>query len=467
MSEKSSERQRGQSIIIVAGALVVLVMFVAITVDVTDAYYHRRIAQNAADSAALAGAGELGHQINDELYNDTAIKLRMNDFGERNGVPDTNGLLADFTNNNVEGYYLNQAGQRISVALGYDDEGVIGYGFATVGNGSVPPNAWGIEAVTYITAPTWFGGVFGMDGYPLSAEAAVVLGESCGVGCVIPVATHTDTLKFIADSPDALTPCMNIWNGYGPGNFGWLNWDWQASLGDYDPPPDFMEQRGGGEYIPPLDCKTDDCSSNCLGQNLDPEAECNSGFITVGDWAAGVPGVTNDVKIRRHLQWYIGFPEWVNNPGHGDCPVDAYNDNQCPDPAPYHDVTIVVYGPSIDGTTNWMGQVITGTGVITGGSGCGKVSTNSGDLWADMHGDFYNVVGFARMRLLGYQLSQGESFDPWIEPSRCITTGLHDMAYGDPPNDGNRLTATFLGWADGVAGKCDAIGTTYGLQITK
>jgi Flp pilus assembly protein TadG len=449
MNERISERQRGQSIVIVAGALVVLVMFVAITVDVTDAYYHRRIAQNGADGAALAGAGELGHQINDQVFNDTAIKILMNDYGERNGIHDTNGILADFTNNNVEGYYLDQAGQRITGTV--------------VGGGYVPVGAWGIEAVTYITAPTWFGGVFGMDGYPIGAEAAVVLAESCGVGCVIPVATHTDTLKYVADDDEDLAPCINIWNGVGPGNFGWLNWDWQISLQEYD--TGFI--RPTGQYSVPVDCQGDECSSRCLTDNLDPENACNSGFVTVGDWAAGSSGVSNDIKPRQHLQYYIGFPEWTDVKHQDDCPVDL-NDNQCPPQSPFHEVTVVVYGPTITGT-NWMGQVIGASGVITDGSGCGKVEGNSGDLATDMQGQFYNVVGFARMRLLGYQLSQGESWDPWISPTECYTdpAGLSAGVYGEPPNDGNRLTAIFLGWADGIAGECEAIGTTYGLQITK
>jgi len=49
---------RGQSIILVAVVIMALFVFVAITVDMSRAYYMRRQMQNAADAAALAGAGE-------------------------------------------------------------------------------------------------------------------------------------------------------------------------------------------------------------------------------------------------------------------------------------------------------------------------------------------------------------------------------------------------------------------------
>jgi uncharacterized membrane protein len=136
---KARQRQQGQSVILVAAAMLALLLFVAIAVDMSKAYVDRRVAQNAADGAALAGARRLAYQINSDLYDDAAIQIEMNDFGERNGVLDTNGVLADQINANVEGYYLNEKGNQIG----------------QVGQGSVPSKAWGIEAVTYITHLLW------------------------------------------------------------------------------------------------------------------------------------------------------------------------------------------------------------------------------------------------------------------------------------------------------------------------
>ena len=65
MEENNERRQHGQSIVLVAVALVALVIFAAIAVDVANTYVHRRTAQNAADAAALAGARDLGRQLNE------------------------------------------------------------------------------------------------------------------------------------------------------------------------------------------------------------------------------------------------------------------------------------------------------------------------------------------------------------------------------------------------------------------
>jgi hypothetical protein len=411
MNEKDHEKQRGQSIILVAVALVALVIFVALAVDLSDAYYHRRTAQNAADSAALAGGGELARQINRDARNDRRIQTEMNDFAERNDIPDTNGIPGDPVNANVEGYYLDRDRNRIR----------------PVGEGVVPDDVWGIEAITYITSPTYFAGIMGVNGLRLNADARVFFGAACGVGCVVPIATHIDTITQVAPT-DGYTPCVNIWNGEGPGNFGWLNWSWQIA------------NPKAGAASPPVECKTDDCSSLCLAENLDPDGYCASGWIAVGDWAAGTTGVSNDVKVRRMLQEYIGIEEHPN-------------DDHVYDPIEF---IVVVYGPG----ENSVSGGIEAPGVITDGTGCGKAT----DPYT-MHGQFYNVVGFAQMQLLGYQLSQGGPYDPpppdWpdFSPTQCITMGVV------PPNNGNRLTAVFRKWVQGAGGTCDSVSTVDGLGL--
>jgi Flp pilus assembly protein TadG len=55
-----SARQRGQALVIVALMLIVLIGFLALAIDVGNAYAERRFMQNAADAGALAGARALG-----------------------------------------------------------------------------------------------------------------------------------------------------------------------------------------------------------------------------------------------------------------------------------------------------------------------------------------------------------------------------------------------------------------------
>lgn len=431
MTENENPKQQGgQSLIIVAGALVVLVIFVALTVDLGNTFYHRRTAQNGADGAALAGGNELGRQHNAGVYSDLQIHRKVNEFAELNDVPDTNGIPGDEFNDNVEAYYLYGNGTRI---LGQD---------GMVGNGTVPAAANGIEAVTHMTATAYFGGILGYEGYPVSAVAAVVFGNACGLGCVVPIATHDKTIDDVGVADDGkVTPCFNIWNGEGPGNFGWLNWSFQIAH------PELSADN------PPVECKQDDCSSICLATNLEPD-HCNSGFVRVGDWTAGTTGVSNDVKVRNQLETYIGDPdcypleytaetEWVTGDNRWDGVCDPNRE-----PIPF---TVVVWGA---GDNIWADGFIS-TGVITDGSGCGDV-----DQYGDPKGLNYNVVGFAKMQLLGHQLSQGKAYDPVISPSDCVTVSLSTQG-------GNRLTAVFLGWVDGTAGTCEAKGTVDGLSLFK
>jgi putative Flp pilus-assembly TadE/G-like protein len=55
----SAHRERGQVTVFVLGMAMVAVAVVGVAVDGTRAFLARRTLQNAADSAALAGAGEL------------------------------------------------------------------------------------------------------------------------------------------------------------------------------------------------------------------------------------------------------------------------------------------------------------------------------------------------------------------------------------------------------------------------
>ena len=277
MTREKSQRQQGQSVIIVAVIFVALLIFAAIAADVGNGYYNRRTAQNAADAAALAGGRQLAWQINEYGNSfapggDTPIKADMDDFAERNGISDSGGALGDATNKNVVGFYLDEEGNRLSSSE-------IGTFW------SVPANTMGIEAITYITATTFFGGLFGIDGLPLTATASVLLEGTCSVTCVVPIATYDldqdpDMDDFVpSPDPDPLPSggydwaswltegrCYNIWNGSGPGNFGWLNWSLQGRL-----------------------CQAGDCSSNCLADNLAPQV-CESGWIKVGDLVAGSTG---------------------------------------------------------------------------------------------------------------------------------------------------------------------------------
>ena len=262
-----SDRQKGQSLILVAVALVVLVLFAAIAVDASDGYFYRRTAQNAADAAALAGGRSLAQQASAGAYDGDAIKASMNGLAEQNDIPDTDGTPANAENNNVVGYYLDQDGNHLT-------ESPIG----TPGGDALAGESWGVEAVTYITAPTFFGGIIGLDGIPVQASAAVMLQGACAASCVVPISAYKMNFSGIEGQ------CYKVWNGSGPGNFGWLNW---------------VRQNEDN-------CT---CSATCTEYNLNPDT-CRSGLISVGDYIASDSGVSNASGIRDWLDYYRGvWPE--------------------------------------------------------------------------------------------------------------------------------------------------------------
>jgi hypothetical protein len=345
MSQNNSPEQGGQSIILVAVAMVALVLFVAITVDMSNAYHHRRVAQNAADAAALAGAEELGRQLDSKPPSDAAVKEDMNDFAERNGIEDTSAPLGDAFNSNVEGYYLNSSSAQIGA----------------VGGGTVPKKAVGIRAVTHITAPTYFGGIMGFDGYPLEARAAVKFEVACSGGwCMLPVAIHDTGFMTATEKPEG--ECFNMWDGAGGGNFGWLNW----SLNPNDPKlspienPYSCQNLDEWGYIGEL---PDDCSAECLDINMDPEycQRVDPAHIQYHDQVGGTTGVKNGDMIRDRLKYYIMEQEPVQ---------------------------VVVYDVT-QGSKNKGAE-----------QGCAK-PTNKGGLR-------YRVVGFACFYMTGFRLSHGQ-----------------------------------------------------------
>lgn len=422
----NKERQQAQSIVVVAIMLLGLVALAAMAVDLSNVYFYRRTAQNAADAAALAGGEQLAYQRNKlgskfgVQSNAWLVKEDMNELAEWNDLGDSAPAIPRI-NDNLVAWWLDDNLERLS-------DTPFPVGTDPTKKERIPEAAFGIEAMSVMTAPTFLGGVLGWDGYGVSAEAWVSIIEPvCGVTCVVPVAQYWcepgaecegDVRTFLAsDDPDwALGPwgvdnwppgegfeCYNIWNGEGPGNFGWLNWTEQGYF-----------------------CATDDCSSVCLSDNLDPD-KC-IGWIGIGDWVAGSTGTMNDSKVRAQLDKWIGDPSRLGDP---NCYNGCY--------------------PKSFAVPLWSTK--------NNGQGCGA---NSGVK--------YQVSGFAVMQLLGYKTPQGSSSDPWFydgdgddEPDIQLCHSIEPP--GTDPNQGNRLTAYFkrLVTEDSFPGDCDA---SYGTLST-
>ncbi len=208
----SIKSESGQSIIIVSMILVVLIALMALVVDVGNAYAQRRVAQNAADSAALAATGELARG---SATTNAKVLAAAKSYAQQNGIDP----------NVVEVHYFsyNPTNQRQS------DLG------AVPNNNSVPrSDADGVMATVSRTFPTYLAGVIGRRSMAASASSSGYVGEgACSAGGpedpLFPIAVSRDTFTPLADQWVPKFGRDNIYVIWGektsPGNFQWLSWN--------------------------------------------------------------------------------------------------------------------------------------------------------------------------------------------------------------------------------------------------
>jgi len=228
--KRFAQHEEGQSLIIVGGLLLVLVALIGLVVDAGNAYAQRRIVQNAADSAALAGSQKLVHQedykVCDENGENCGPFLRnwqviaaAEDFAERNGV-DPNDLAV---------YYTDIGGTILADArfdLGRQDiiyEGTFG-----------GARAEGLYVEADLSFPTYLIRVIGRNEMMASADSLGIL--ACGActagtpedGGLFPIAVYNG---LFASDPNGLPVIGKQYRIFekdshfpGTGSFGWLTW---------------------------------------------------------------------------------------------------------------------------------------------------------------------------------------------------------------------------------------------------
>jgi hypothetical protein len=102
---------------------------------------------------------------------------------------------------------------------------------------------------------------------------------TAGAGCALyPIALHTDALVGLEPGDE-----LNVWNGKGSGNFGWLTWT-------------------GDNSIPALAASlTPPGNSDTYINPWDP----GDHTVSIGDWVNGRPGVGNSQQVRDALDALI------------------------------------------------------------------------------------------------------------------------------------------------------------------
>ena len=138
----SSDNERGQAIVILALAMIVLLLFAGLAIDGGNAYVERRRSQNAADAAALAGARQLWMQQVAQNGNEADLLQVIYTAAVANGVAGpTSG-----SNPNVEAWYTTNAdGTQVNP----NQVGTLGF---------IPPNVTGLRVKASRQFSTFVGG---------------------------------------------------------------------------------------------------------------------------------------------------------------------------------------------------------------------------------------------------------------------------------------------------------------------
>lgn len=264
------QRKPGQSVVLVALALVVLVGVAGLGMDGANAFNQRRNAQNAADAAAMAGTTELLNQRSASGTN-SAVYAAIRDY--LNG----HGIDADDVDNWEAYYVTDYAGTR---------------GSAIANNGSaVPSRDSGVVGVAVdldYKIGTYFMVIFGQGEVAVSSTATAVsgpLGSPPDGGDIIPVTVKEDVALDMKENPDDVAIFGTETGAYKgvPGGFGGVN------------------------LIPNIDhTPNGNASADCPGDQEDNPRSwwCNgtSHEIDIGDELLSNPGQVSNALVTE-IKW--------------------------------------------------------------------------------------------------------------------------------------------------------------------
>jgi hypothetical protein len=197
-------RAEGQSLIVAALAMVVLVALSGLAVDGSRAFEERRRAAGAADAAALAGTNALA----------TARKSGGSGSAIRAAV------LASLTSNGVstaqsldwEAYYTSATGASLGV----------------VGAGAIPSAPRGVRVELSYQFNTFLMPVLGRDTLPAAGDATAIYGPIAGPpfgGDLLPLTVSLGAALDMKDNPGDIAvfgPDTGAYKGH-PGAFGGVN----------------------------------------------------------------------------------------------------------------------------------------------------------------------------------------------------------------------------------------------------
>jgi hypothetical protein len=289
MSTPTASAEKGQTLVIVAIAMVALVAMVGVVVDVGIQWANNRGAQNGTDAVAHAGAVVLLQHMSagaGSTQTDATVEAAVAAMAAQVGV------------DVVSAEYTDHLGET---TIGAD----VGSG------GGIPIGAQGVYVVATRSHETLLARVVGVDELSVTTDAAAVAGpntDPCliGQGCALLPITFPNT-QVTCDGQNKAIPTELEWDletdlvlplcGNFPGGVGWIDWT----------PP-----NGGNDEL--------------AGEICNPDTE-----VVLPDWFfVTQTGNTNSGPVQTCLEQWINKPILV--PLFDDiCKIDPLANNPCPE----------------------------------------------------------------------------------------------------------------------------------------
>ncbi|MGI8829254.1 MAG: Tad domain-containing protein [Candidatus Limnocylindria bacterium] len=319
----SSDSARGQTLVIVAVAMVALVGMVGVVIDVGLQWADNRGSQNGSDATAEAGAIVLMEYMLGASRTDGDVLAAVEGAA---GVNQIEIDTAEYTK--WDGIPLN----------------------AAVGGGTIPAEAQGIRVVGTRIHTTFFARVVGIDELRVFTDAIAVTGPSdpCPAGgtcAFLPVTVPTTVVTCDGQNKSVATD--DDWEPYveyviplcgkNPGSVGWIDWT----------PPAGGDDELADEFCDP-----------------DPPP------IVLPDWfQVTSTGNTNSEPVQSCFESHVGTEIMI--PLFEDtCRSDPGESSECTDPAPIGGVNQWYYFP--------RAASLMLTGVYVKGSNGGVCDTGNG-----------------------------------------------------------------------------------------
>ena len=181
----SRRNERGQTAIMAALSLVVLVSLIGLVVDGGFAWGKQRQTQNGSDAVAKAGAVVIQHELSDIAQTDADVACAVEEAARLN---DVELVKAEYTT---------------------EDGSVMGplVGDCLTTTAAIPDGAQGVRATTQQTFDTFIAGVVGMPTFTAAADATAVVGPFQAVcpasaGCGALPVTFPQTSEICDDTSE-------------------------------------------------------------------------------------------------------------------------------------------------------------------------------------------------------------------------------------------------------------------------